>query len=133
MFFQYPGLFSGICFYLYKTCSYCSDHVKMKKEQLADLITGSGGTVTNREPNPNAIDINPDCLPFHANNTGRGDPTIPNPFALTSHIILFNDREGKGMPPASKRYQMEHIKTLKVAWIIESLREFTLKDPGEYL
>jgi len=49
---------------------------------------------------------------------------------LTSHVILYGDKD---VPPQEKKLNMEHIKTLHVKWLIESIGSFSLLNPELYL
>lgn len=91
---------------------------------LAALVKSTGGEVINREPNPSVVDPLEYPIRFHVPKQDSHKLT------LTSHIILYDD---KNKPPASKMHNMEHIKVLKVRWMIDSLGDFSLKDPDNYL
>lgn len=124
---QNPGIFDGFWFYLYKTCGYVSvsgSAIKLSKRDLISLITIAGGKITNRDPNPDSVD------PLETPNRFHTHENSQSKFILTSHIILF---EKDQPPPESKRYNMEHIKTLRSDWVIDCIEQFSLIDPENYL
>lgn len=58
---------------------------------------------------------------FHAK-----DPN--HKMVLTSHVILYNAEN-----EPDKKYAMEHVKTLRVDWLIDSILNFNFMDPDNYL
>jgi hypothetical protein len=116
LFQQNPGLFHGINFYIYKTSSYG----KLSKKDLGRAISAGDGMLLNREPNPDQVDPLDDPVRFHAQ-----DPT--HPLILTSHVILFS---GGNEPPIKHNY--EHVKSLSVDWLIQSVLNFKLMDPEAF-
>jgi hypothetical protein len=106
-------------FYLYKSCSYES----ISKKELVKLIISAEGAVINREPNPDSVDPLESPIRFHAKENNHK-------LVLTSHVILYGNKD---VPPEDKKYNMEHIKTLKVNWLIESIGNFSLLNPDGYL
>lgn len=115
--------------------------VRFGKRELVSLIQAAGGKVTNREPYPDLADpLEGLGLRFHAmsGNHVCGETSLPqqnsnapNPFEMTGHIFLY---DGRGdVPPKSKLYELEHVKTLKSDWVIESLVKFKLEGPECFL
>jgi len=115
------GLFQGFCFYFYRA----SAHEAISKKNLIKLATLSGAEVVNREPDPNKVDPLDYPTRFHLKNENDSHKLI-----LTSYIIFYDDNN---KPPDNKRYDLEHMKTLKTQWLIDSLGSFELLNPQKYL
>ncbi|ODN04151.1 BRCA1-associated RING domain protein 1, partial [Orchesella cincta] len=115
-----PGLFDGFTFYLYKSCG----SGKLTKKSIGYLAILSGAKITNREPNPETIDPLDFPSRFHTLEDSS------HKFTLTSHVILFADDE---QPPEIKRFNMEHVKTMNLNWLVDCLGHFQLVDPENYL
>ncbi|CAL8132226.1 unnamed protein product [Orchesella dallaii] len=115
-----PGLFQGFTFYSYKGCGFGN----LNKKNIGYLAACAGAQLTNREPNPETIDP----LEFPSRFHTLGDNN--HIFALTTHVILYTNREA---PPESKKYAMEHVKTLKLDWLVASVGHFQLADSDGFL
>ncbi len=105
---QLPGLFNNCSFFLYGTFSSCS------KTDVAGWIKHGGGQVLSREPKPESISPNKQ-VPYHAQVDGI--------LAKCSHYIVYDPKN----PPQIK-YNMAHIKTLPVDWLISCIENFALVD-----
>ncbi len=101
---------------------------------MIELITAAGGNVSNREPNPATVDPLEAPTRFHVLNNVRGSDDSSGydveKLTLTTHIYLYEDGSP---PPTAKLYDMEHVKSLKSDWLIDSLAQFRLLDPSNYL
>jgi len=85
-------------------------------------VTRGGGKIINREPIPDSIDpVVESLVRFHAQSPNH-------PFTLTSHLILY-DEENK---PAHL-HRLEHVKSLKMGWLLESIVNFELTSTGSYV
>jgi hypothetical protein len=93
----------------------------MSKKDLGLCIRLGDGEVLIREPNPDAVDPLDNPIRFHAK-----DPT--HKLILTSHVVLFGDGN---VPP--KKHNFTHVKTLRVEWLIQSVLNFGLLDPDNFL
>ncbi|CAL8079680.1 unnamed protein product [Orchesella dallaii] len=115
-----PGLFDGFTFHSYKRCGFG----KLSKKNIGYLAVCAGAQLTNREPDPETIDPLEFPSRFHTmeDNNHR--------FTMTTHVMLYTDRD---VPPESKKYDMEHVKTLKLDWLVASLGHFQLVDPNGFL
>jgi len=109
-----PGLFTGIHFYL--TGGF--DSKGMSKSDLTKLIALSGAKIVNREPNPENLPAFEATVAVHADEESGLD--------RTSHIILY--QEGGKKEPLMK-YKMSHVKTLPVAWLLQSIFQHKLLQP----
>ena len=112
---QQPGLFAGLHFYLSNNIS---PHGRgLSREDLSSLVRLCGGKLVGREPDPEWIPADEVSVPHHAPSQSS--------LAGTSHIILY--REGEGEPQL--KYNMKHVKTLPVGWLLNCARTTTLVDP----
>jgi len=80
------------------------------------LIKYGGGVLLSREPRPEDIPEKERTVPYHT--THRSD------LEHTSHYIIY----GEAKAPALK-YNMLHIKTLSVEWLVGCIANFKLLDP----
>ncbi|CAG7817107.1 unnamed protein product [Allacma fusca] len=135
-----PSLFQGINFYIYKNTNWPTNvkggksGISLSKKDIGKLIKFGEGVVINREPNPDMVDPLETPLRFHA----RHDETLmqfdssssvqEHKLSLTSHVILYDD---KNVPPT--KHDLEHVKTLKIDWLIHSAVHFRLLHPDSYL
>ena len=46
--------------------------------------------------------------------------------AKTSHVLVYQDKEADRI---LMKYNMKHIKTLPLSWLVKCLRQYTLLDP----
>merc|ERR1712071_358580 len=108
---QLPGLLNNCRFYL---------NGQFEIHSRADLtlwIKNGGGTILTRMPNPEAIA--PDqSVPYHADPNGK--------LSHCSHFVIY-DPCAKIQP--SILYNMNHIKTLPVHWLLACIEQFALVDP----
>ena len=108
---QLPGLFNNCHFFLSGQF-----HVPNRAD-VSLWIKSGGGTVLTRMPNPENISPT-SSVPYHANPNGA--------LALCSHFVLF-DPTAKSQPTI--KYNMNHLKTLPVDWLITCIETFALVDP----
>ena len=111
---QQPGLMAGIHFYL---TSNLQSGPGLAREDLATLIKLTGGRLITREPDPEGIPEDEVSLPHHASHDSA--------LAQTSHVLLY--RAGEGEPLI--KYNMNHVKSLPVSWLVNSIRSGSLVDP----
>lgn len=78
-----------------------------------------GGIILKREPNPEDIKTKEQFVPFHIANE-------PNHslHECTHYIIYIPEKDEPRI-----KYNMPHIKTLPLIWLIECIEKFTLVDP----
>lgn len=108
---QLPGLFNNCFFYLHGLFA------TPTKADITQWIKHGGGSVLTRSPNPENI-IPGEKIPYHASATG--------PLAKCSHFIIY-DSQAKAQP--SLKYNMAHVKTLSVDWLVACIEHFSLIDP----
>jgi len=113
-----PRLFTGIHFYL----AGGFDSKNISKADLGKLIVLSGAKLVNREPNPENIPSAEQTVPHHAEHESD--------LSHTSHIILY--QEGGKREPQLK-YKMNHVKTLPLAWFIQSILQHRLLQPDLFV
>jgi hypothetical protein len=111
---QLPGLFNNCFFYLNGIFSTPS------KADITQWIRHGGGTVLTRSPNPECI-LPGEKIPYHAAPKGL--------LAQCSHFILY-DLNAKTQP--SLKYNMSHVKTLSVDWLVACIENFLLVDPFDF-
>lgn len=113
---QLPGLFDGCHFYLhnFNTRYEMTTQLVLTKPVLTKLITDAGGVVLRRVPNPESIPEQEKLVPYHAKKHGK--------LVYCSHYIIFKDMY-------EPMYNMQHIKALPVAWLIECMERYELCDP----
>ncbi|OAD55621.1 BRCA1-associated RING domain protein 1, partial [Eufriesea mexicana] len=117
---QNPGLFNQCHFYFsFQSKSVYIYNMQLTKDALITLIREGGGTVLKRGPNPEDIKDEEEFIPFHVAN----EPTH-SLYKCRYYIIYM---PGKNEPAI--KYNMAHIKTLPLAWLIECIEKFTLIDP----
>lgn len=112
---QQPRLFAGMHFYLFGQFG-----PGLTRNEVLSLIRLCGGKIVSREPDPEWIPEDEVSIPHHA-RTG-------SPLAQTSHILLYQDG-GKSEPQL--KYNMKHIKTLPLAWMVSCLKSCSLINPGK--
>ena len=111
---QQPKLFAGIHFYLLGQFG-----AKLNRDQILSLIRLCDGKIVTREPDPEWIPEHEVSIPHHAG----ADSSL----AETSHVLLY--QEGGKSEPLLK-YNMKHIKTLPLSWMLNSLKYCNLREPG---
>ncbi|XP_012146056.2 BRCA1-associated RING domain protein 1 isoform X2 [Megachile rotundata] len=120
---QNPRLFNKCHFYfaMEPKNNYHINDMVLTKDALSKLVQTGGGTVLKREPKPEDIKNKEQFINFHIAN----EPTHPL-YKCTHYIIYVSDRDGPHI-----KYNMPHIKTLPIAWLIECIEQFTLVDPSK--
>jgi len=111
-----PGLFAGLHFYLSGTF----DPPCFSKVELQNLVKIAGGKIIAREPDPEFIPSQEDTVPHHALTSSS--------MASTSHVILYM-KGGKREPMI--KYNMKHVKTLPVSWLLSCITSGCVVDPAE--
>jgi len=111
-----PGLFAGLHFYLSGTF----EPPCLTKVELMNIVKMAGGKIIAREPDPEFIPSQEDTVPHHALTSSS--------MAATSHVILYM-RGGKREPMI--KYNMKHVKTLPVSWLISCITSGCVVDPSE--
>lgn len=115
--FQLPGLFNGCHFFVTSNVHYNLSSCALSKTDIVTLIRTGGGVVLKRQPDPEAIPVSEQTVPYHAPQSGA--------LTATSHFILYSP--GKGEPVL--KYNMKHCKTLPVEWFITCVLNWQLLDP----
>ena len=99
--------------------TYTVGEISLTKESLIRLVNNGGGSTLSREPNPeDAQEVK--RIPFHVAHNEQ------HPLYNCSHFIIYSP--GKEEP--RMKYNMPHIKTLPLVWLIECIEKFTLVDPA---
>jgi len=111
-----PKLMTGLHIYL------AGVFEKLNKVDLQRIVNLSGAKLINREPNPETIPEAEKTVPHHAAEESS--------LGHTSHLILY--QEGGKREPLLK-YNMEHVKTLPLAWFVASILQHQLLPPELYL
>ena len=111
---QLPGLLSGCHVYLHGQFGRNSP----SRRELEVLVKAGGGKLLLREPNAETIPPSERTVPFHA--------TLHSPLAHCSHYIIY--QEGSESEPKLK-YDMAHIKSLPLTWLIDCIDHFQLLPP----
>lgn len=114
---QLPGLFDGCHFYVTNNVSYKIPNCTFSRANIITLIKAGGGTVLSRQPDPEAIPLAEQTVPYHAPRDGL--------LSSTSHFIIYSP--GRGEPEL--KYNMKHCKTLPVEWFINCVLNWQLIDP----
>ena len=119
---QNPGLFNQCYFYfaLHASDSYCVSGMQLTRDELMRLVEAGNGKILKREPYPEDIKYREQIIPFHIAN----EPS--HPLYKCIHYIIYVP--GKDEPRI--KYNMPHIKTLPLLWLIECIEKFTLVDPS---
>ncbi|XP_046593020.1 BRCA1-associated RING domain protein 1 isoform X1 [Neodiprion lecontei] len=117
-----PGLFNGCNFFfaINNQSTYTFGDLQFTKLTLSKLITEGEGKVLNRKPDPESIRTYEE-IPFHV---GRN---VSHPLHRCSHYIIYVP----GMDEPQIKYNMSHIRSLPLIWLIESIEQFKLLDPAE--
>ncbi|XP_053975849.1 BRCA1-associated RING domain protein 1-like isoform X1 [Hylaeus volcanicus] len=119
---QNPGLFDQCHFYfaMQSMNTYYVSGMQLTKDSLLKLVREGNGSVLTREPRPDDIKGEEQIIPFHTAN----EPSHPL-YKCTYYIIYVPGRDEPRV-----KYNMPHIKTLPLLWLIESIERFTLVDPS---
>jgi len=110
-----PGLFAGLHFFLTGTF----EPPCFTKAEVQNMVKMAGGKVITREPDPEFIPSQEDTVPHHA--------LISSSIASTSHVILYM-AGGKREPMI--KYNMKHVKTLPVSWLLSCITSGCVTDPA---
>ncbi|XP_018310838.1 BRCA1-associated RING domain protein 1 isoform X2 [Mycetomoellerius zeteki] len=121
---QNPRLFNNCFFYfsLQANTTYHIADVQFTKNDLISLVKVGEGTVLTREPNPEDLKNVSQVIPFHTAN----DPS--HPLHKCTHYIIYVPGKKIGEPLI--KYNMPHIKSLPLVWLIECIEKFTLVNPA---
>ncbi|XP_043493997.1 BRCA1-associated RING domain protein 1-like isoform X2 [Polistes fuscatus] len=119
---QNPRLFNRCFFYLALQVDvvYTIGDVHLTKKEITELINAGDGTVLIREPNPEDIKDKEQCIPFHIACNPR------HPLFKCTHYIIY----APGNDEPRIKYNMSHIKSLPLIWLIECIEKFTLLNPS---
>ncbi|KAL0277456.1 UNVERIFIED_CONTAM: hypothetical protein PYX00_004724 [Menopon gallinae] len=116
---QLPSLFSGCHFYfggnfeLYKT-----KNSSFLKIELKVLVEKHGGVILSRNPDPESLALEK-TIPYHAK--------VDSSLSKTSYYIIYSKDQWDPAP----KYNMPHMKTLPIEWLLASIFKFQLIDPSE--
>ncbi|XP_018009973.2 BRCA1-associated RING domain protein 1 [Hyalella azteca] len=110
-----PGLFSGCHIFLHG--NFKSENCPCKRD-LESLVRAGGAKLLVREPKPESIPEIEKTVPYHA--------AVGSPLARCSHYIIY--LEGSDTEPKLK-YDMAHIKSLTLSWLIDCVDHFELLPP----
>ncbi|XP_042873092.1 BRCA1-associated RING domain protein 1-like [Penaeus japonicus] len=108
-----PGLFNGCHVFLWGNFR----EPNPSKKEMEGLIKAGGGVILAREPNPESIPDKEQTVPYHSDPNG--------PLATCSHYIIY--QEGSVEPQL--KYDMAHIKSLPLSWLIDCVDHFQLVPP----
>ncbi|XP_077293757.1 uncharacterized protein LOC143916497 [Arctopsyche grandis] len=113
---MYPPLFNGCHFYFHdlNTNYDINKDLYVNRQILTKLVVNGGGLVLKREPDPEAIPEAEALVPFHV---GKNDT-----LAHCGHYIIYRKQP-------ELAYNMKHIKSLPVGWLIECIQKFRLVNP----
>ncbi|XP_078042407.1 BRCA1-associated RING domain protein 1 isoform X2 [Augochlora pura] len=117
---QNPGLFDNCCFYfaLQQNNIYDINDMELTKDALEKLIKCGSGTILKRQPDPEHLKKE-DIIPFHvASNPSHS-------LYKCTHYIIY----ALGRDEPRVKYNMPHLKSLPLVWLIECIDKFTLVDP----
>lgn len=116
-----PRLFNNCFFYftLQANTTYHIGDVRLTKDDLVRLVKEGEGTVLTRKPDPEDLIGVSQMIPFHVANN------LSHPLHKCTHYIIYVP--GKSEPVI--KYNMPHIKSLPLIWLIECIEKFTLVDP----
>ncbi|KAJ8881123.1 hypothetical protein PR048_017596 [Dryococelus australis] len=117
---QHPSLFNGCHVYLVpQPGPYAVGDLQLSKVELVTLIGSGDGVLLGREPDPEAIPPSQCMVPYHI---------VPgSPLANCSHYLVYQPG-GRGEPRL--KYNMAHIKSLPITWLLACVQTFSLVQPG---
>ncbi|KAK7865952.1 hypothetical protein R5R35_005017 [Gryllus longicercus] len=110
-----PSIFNGCHFYFSGVDKITIGEIKFTKAHLSSLILSGDGLVLTREPNPEAIPAHERTIPYHAKGS----------LSKCSHYIIY--QHGRHEPQL--KYNMTHVKSLPVTWLLDCIETFTLIEP----
>lgn len=117
---QLPGLFSGCHFYFGGDFDlYSVKSLTVKKEELKNMIQKNNGIILKRCPDPESLALEK-TIPYHAKASGS--------LRETAYFIIY--QSGKWEPQL--KYNMAHMRTLSVDWLLSCIYKFELIDPKEF-
>lgn len=118
-----PRLFNNCFFYfaLQANLTYQIDDVRLTKDDLMRLVKEGEGTVLTREPDPEDLKDMSHVRPFHTASDSS------HPLHKCTHYIIY--MPGKIEPHV--KYNMPHVKTLPLIWLIECIEKFSLVNPAD--
>ncbi|KYM98879.1 BRCA1-associated RING domain protein 1 [Cyphomyrmex costatus] len=121
---QNPRLFNNCFFYfaLQANTTYHIATVRCTKDDLIRLVKEGEGTVLTRKPDPEDLKDMSQVIPFHIVND------LSHPLHKCTHYIIYMPGKKVGEPLI--KYNMPHIKSLPLIWLIECIEKFTLVDPA---
>ncbi|KAI4484882.1 hypothetical protein M0802_012991 [Mischocyttarus mexicanus] len=119
---QNPRLFDRCSFYLalHPDVVYPIGDINLTKKELTKLINAGGGTILSREPNPEDIKNKEQYISFHTACNPR------HPLYKCTHYIIY----APGNDEPRIKYNMSHIRSLPLIWLIECIEKFTLLNPS---
>lgn len=119
--FQNPKLFNNCHFYfaMNNQSAYSLGQLEFRKSELTKLILEGDGTILNREPDPELIQ-KPPRIPFHVSRD------LTHSLHRCSHYIIYVPQKDE----PEMKYNMPHMKSLPLIWLIESIEQFELLDPA---
>ncbi|KAG5319078.1 BARD1 protein, partial [Acromyrmex heyeri] len=122
--YQNPRLFNNCFFYfaLQANTTYHIANVEFTKDNLIRLVKEGEGTVLTRKPDPEDLKDMSRVIPFHTANDSS------HPLHKCTHYIIYVPGRKTGEPLI--KYNMPHIKSLPLVWLIECIEKFTLVDPA---
>ncbi|KYM76519.1 BRCA1-associated RING domain protein 1 [Atta colombica] len=122
--YQNPRLFNNCFFYfaLQANTTYHIANIKFTKDNLIRLVKEGEGTVLTRQPDPEDLKDISRVIPFHTANDSS------HPLHKCTHYIIYVPGRKTGEPLI--KYNMPHIKSLPLIWLIECIEKFTLVDPA---
>ncbi|GLG95633.1 Tonsoku-like protein [Gryllus bimaculatus] len=110
-----PSIFNGCHFYFSGVDKITIGEIKFTKAHLSSLVLSGDGLVLTREPNPEAIPAHERTIPYHAKGS----------LSKCSHYIIY--QHGRHEPQL--KYNMTHVKSLPVTWLLDCIETFTLIEP----
>ncbi|KAJ9597813.1 hypothetical protein L9F63_011308 [Diploptera punctata] len=115
---QLPGILNGChIFFAGLSSDFTVDNYKLTKADMLSLIRSGDGIILSREPDPEGIPLSECTVPYHASSGSS--------LSKCSHYIIY--RRGRDEPKL--KYNMAHIKSLPLQWLLNSLESFTLVEP----
>ncbi|KAF7418634.1 hypothetical protein HZH68_001287 [Vespula germanica] len=120
--YQNPRLFSRCSFFLSLQANvvYRIGDINLTKEKVIKLIKAGDGIILNREPNPEDIKNLKQYIPFHVAHNPH------HPLYKCTHYIIYPAETSEPLII----YNMPHLRSLPLLWLIESIEKFTLLNPS---
>ena len=113
-----PKLFDGC--YIYLLGQFKKDPY-WPKYDIMNLLKSGGATILKREPDPEGIPPDEMKIPYHV---GYGSTSQ---LSQCAHFIIY--QEGPKETEPEMKYNMDHIKSLPMAWLVECIKCFSMVDP----